>query len=130
MDPSRPGYTPVRRRRENIVSSVQDIEAKIASELEGVLLASLRISQRRIVEMKEVAPLEKLLDAGLADHKKEITAHLETIRWDISSQDTLRAVTGGASIENVSFLRRECVSWCLNGKFPPYNSVFSSCRHL
>lgn len=91
-----------RRGREDAVAAVRDLEAEIASNLEGLLLASLRVSQRRIIEMKEVAPLKQLLEAGFEQRKKNLSANLEAIRWDISSPNTLRAVVGKHEIENVS----------------------------
>jgi len=52
--------------------------------------------------MKEITPLKRLLEDGLEQRKKALLANLETIRWDISSPNTLHAVTGNQEIENVS----------------------------
>lgn len=92
----------VRRRAEDVTVALRDIESKISGELEGVLLASLRVSQQRIAQITATEPLRMLLEQGLATRKSTLTEKLDSIRWDVSSPSTLRAVAGDGPIENVS----------------------------
>ena len=86
-----------------MIAAVHDLEAQIAGKIEQLLLSSLRVSQRRIIEMNEIAPLKLLLETGLEQRKKTLSANLEAIRWDISSPSTLRAVIGSHDVENVGW---------------------------
>ena len=99
-----PSIAPAARRGpEQVIAAVHDLEAQIAGKIEQLLLSSLRVSQRRIIEMNEIAPLKLLLETGLEQRKKTLSANLEAIRWDISSPSTLRAVIGSHDVENVGW---------------------------
>ena len=89
-----------------MIAAVHDLETQIASKIEQLLLAPLRVSQRRIIEMNEIAPLKLLLEAGLEQRKGTLSANLEAIRWDLSSPSTLRAVIGTHNVENVGWPRK------------------------
>jgi hypothetical protein len=82
-------------------AALHDLKEQIAGNLEELLLASIRVSKRRIIEMKEIAPLKQLLEAGFESRKKELSARLEAIQWNISSRPALRAVIRNYEIENV-----------------------------
>lgn len=100
IDPLQPGVG--RRRAEDVTLALRDIESKISGELEGVLLASLRVSQQRIAQISETEPLVLLLETGLRTRRNALTEKLDSIRWDISSPSTMHAVAGDGPIENVS----------------------------
>lgn len=104
LDPLPIGGGP-RQLREVITQAVRDIDAKIASEFEGLLLAHMTILKHRISEIKHIPPLTKLLEDGFASRREAMASNLEAVRWDISSQDTLHAVTREVPIENVSFIQ-------------------------
>ncbi|KAF8318725.1 hypothetical protein DL93DRAFT_339692 [Clavulina sp. PMI_390] len=84
----------------DVSQGVKDIESTVSNEFEDVLLSSLKISQRRIVEITGVPPLALLLENGLKSRREDMTTHLDVIRWEVSSQETLRAVMGSGPIEN------------------------------
>lgn len=100
IDPLQPGVG--RRRAEDVALALRDIESKISGELEGVLLTSLRVSQQRIAQISETEPLLLLLEQGLGARRSTLTEKLDSIRWDVSSPSTMRAVAGDGPIENVS----------------------------
>lgn len=85
----------------DVLVPLENIENRISSELEGVLLASLKVSQQRIAQVESVGQLKKLLDDGLSEKSKELTNKLGSIRWEISAPSTMHAVAGETPIENV-----------------------------
>lgn len=66
-----------------------------------LLLSSLRISQRRIAEIKQHGKFVKVLAEMSERRKVEIELGLEGVGWAVDDAFVLRAIVGNGGIEDV-----------------------------